>query len=122
VIGDGHGGVIQGYGACTTARDECRCTSGSDCVSNVCAPMTNGTTPLAVDICVANDGGYYHGCAGTTTCATVGTCCVHGPNGSAFCAAACGPGTACTGGATCDSAYTVAFISSCSSTQETCSP
>jgi hypothetical protein len=119
------GALVLDHGICTNDTFGCRCAvTTSDCGGGgECAPFLakDGTTPKAFDVCVPNDGGHYHGCAGSTSCSTASDCCVHDANGNAFCAEACTVDSMC-GAGHCTSSYSVAFVSTCSSGTMTCSP
>jgi hypothetical protein len=123
LLAPANGGSPPAKGACTSDVAACRCTTGRQCQSGSCSPAlaADGTTPLGVNTCSANDGTPYDGCNGSQSCAG-NTCCVHDTNGNSFCAVICGNGTMCTGGAQCSNAYSIDFLSSCSTTQKTCSP
>ncbi len=102
-------GKPNGGGVCgPSATDSCRCGAAADCASTVCAPhvpLSGVRTPDGPYVCVANDGGYYHGCSiNVPRCGSSGgmDCWKDLRTGSSYCAAGCGtdsdcksPGVAC---------------------------
>jgi hypothetical protein len=79
----------------------CRCTTGSQCSSGACAPLTdNNLNPIGPYACVPNDGGPYNGCNGLLTTCEGGFCCFGDKMGNLFCALPCQNASQC-GGAKC---------------------
>jgi hypothetical protein len=101
-------------GVCTSASNGCMCRASTDCTASLggtaCAQAlgADGTTPIGVEICTANDGAPYHGCNGVTTCSGGSYCCVTDSFGNHVCAQECTSGSMC-GTATCSGGWTPGF-------------
>lgn len=111
------------YGACLQfgvgGVSACRCATGTECASRVCAPQLDATqNPVGPSICVADDCGPYRGCSGLRACGN-GYCNLCDARGNCYCARACSNDTMC-GAARC--ATWARSNGSCPNTQTACAP
>ncbi len=80
-----------------------KCSRPTDCPNEACAPAAYAGEPIGPYICVPNDGGAYHGCAGLLTSCGDAYCCFADSNMNQFCAKPCtGTGIAECGFASCN--------------------
>lgn len=85
----------------TSGSQACRCTTGSQCTTNCCAPATDSNNNLVgFSICQADLGGLYE-CCNSTPCFGATDCCVVDGLGNRYCAEPCSSSSTC-GAGQCD--------------------